>query len=45
MDFASVNPEQYSVGTFSEYYDNFTSQYAIAGNVLEDFVGHWQTNC
>ncbi len=43
MDFASVNPEQYSVGTFSEYYDNFTSQYAIAGNVLEDFVGHWQT--
>lgn len=42
-DFASVNPEQYSIGTFSEYYDNFTGQYAIAGNVLEDFVDHWQT--
>jgi len=41
-NFASINPEQYAVGSFFEYYDDFTGQYAVAGSVLEDFVSHWQ---
>lgn len=42
-DFASVNPEQYSVGTFSEFYNNYVSDFATAGRVLNNYVGHQQT--
>lgn len=42
-DFASVNPEQYAVGTFSEFYNNFVSDFATAGRVLNNYVGHQQT--
>ncbi len=42
-DFASVNPEQYAVGTFSEFYNNYVSDFATAGKVLNNYVEHQQT--
>lgn len=42
-DFASVNPEDYSVGTFSEFYNNYTADFATAGRVLYNYVGHQET--
>ncbi len=42
-DFASVNPEQYAVGTFSEFYNNYVSDFATAGRVLNNYVGHQKT--
>lgn len=41
-EFASLNPEQYSVGSFNEYYNNFISEFAIVGTVLDNYVGHQQ---
>lgn len=42
-DFASVNPEQYAVGTFSEFYNNYVSDFATAGRVLNNYVSHQET--
>ena len=42
-DFASLNPESYSVGNFESFYNNFTSDFATIGDVLSDFVDHQQT--
>lgn len=37
-DFASLNPEQYAVGNFSEFYNNYVSEFATVGSVLNNYV-------
>lgn len=42
-NFASLNPEQYAIGNFDEFYNNFVSEFATAGNVLHNYVENQQT--
>lgn len=42
-DFASVNPGEYAVGSFDTFYQNFTGEFAISGNVLNNFVSNQTT--
>ncbi len=42
-DFASLNPEQYAVGNFNSFYNNFVSEFATVGSVLDNYVGNQQT--
>lgn len=42
-DFASLNPEQYAVGNFNAFYNNFVAEFATAGSVLDNYVNNQQT--
>lgn len=42
-DFASLNPEQYAVGDFNTFYNNFIGEFATMGRVLGNYVDHQQT--
>jgi flagellar hook-associated protein 1 FlgK len=42
-DFASLNPEQYSVTNINEYYSNFIGEFATVGKVLDNYVSNQQT--
>lgn len=41
--FASLNPESYAVSNFDTYYNDFISEFAIVGSVLDSYVSHQQT--
>lgn len=42
-DFASLNPEQYAVGNFNSFYNNFVAEFATAGSVLDNYVDNQKT--
>lgn len=42
-DFASIDPEEYAVGNFTTFYNDFTSQFATSGSVLNNYVAHQET--
>lgn len=42
-DFASLNPENYAVGDFNTFYNNFVSEFATVGRVLNNYVSHQTT--
>lgn len=42
-DFASLNPEQYAVGDFNTFYNNYIGEFATVGKVLDYYVSHQQT--
>lgn len=42
-DFASLNPEQYSVTGFESFYNNFIGEFATTGRVLDNYVTNQTT--
>ena len=41
--FASLNPENYAKSDFMTFYNNFISEYATMGSVLDNYVGNQTT--
>ncbi len=42
-DFASLNPENYAVGNFETFYNNFVGEFATVGKVLGNYMSHQGT--
>ena len=43
VNFASLNPESYAKSNFNTFYNNFISEFATAGNVLDNYTTNQQT--